>query len=159
MKVKDRKDYFKIIDFINAREIDSGDEEIFMIRKRRFIVNLKVLLVIFSFGWVTVFFYCIFVTPLTDSQRAIEFSDSQMYLFYLMYVQTFTSTIVSSGLAMAANMLLFTLVNFVSLEFRIFAFSFEKLLNKIDAEMTESEAVEVVGEVKNAIKYYQRLLG
>lgn len=158
IKIKDKKEYFEIIEFINAREFNSNDQENFEIRRSRFINNQRFLGCLFFFGWLTVFIYCLFLTPLTDSQVEMEFPDDKMYLYYIMFIQTVISSVISSGIAMAGNFFLFSLLNFVSVEFKILANGFGKLLDRVDVNMSKNEILEIKNELKDYIKYYQSLL-
>lgn len=98
------------------------------------------------------------MTPFTESQKRMVFADHEMYLYWIMYVQTTISSCISSILSMAANFYILTLINFVSMEFKILAVSFKRLLNDIDDDIDEQKAIKIVEKLKDYIKYYQRLL-
>lgn len=155
--MKDKKKYFEIVNFINAREVDSDDKDIFAIRKERFLINAKTIGFIFTFAWSTVFLYCIFITPLTESQLAMKFSPDEMYLYWLMYIQTFVSTVISSGLGVAGHFIA-TLMYFMSLEFKILSIRFGKVLDDIEDDMTEEKSRKTMIDLKSSIKHYQRTL-
>lgn len=146
------------MDFINARQFRPDDEEISMMRKKRLFLNIKVISTLITLGYITVFFYCISITPLTQSQLAMEFVDDQMYLFWLMYTLTFLSTLITSGVSIASNFNMTTILNFLGFEFEILANAFGKLLDKIDYDMSDLEISEILDEMKSYIKYHQRLL-
>lgn len=153
-----KKDHFEIADFINSRQFLPDDEEVFEMRKKTFRSNTKLLSYMCGCGWFAVITYSIFVTPLTQSQVKMEFPDNQKYLFVLMYLQMMISVTIASGMTMAASFYILSLVNFVNLEFRVLAFSFEKLLNQIETGGSESDFNRVVGQMKEFVKYYQKLL-
>lgn len=109
-------------------------------------------------GWFAVITYSIFVTPLTQSQVNMEFPDDQKYLFWMMYIQMLISVTIASGMTMAASFYILSLINFVNLEFRVLAFSFAKLLNQIEDKIDEKDFNEIIDQMKEFVKYYQKLL-
>lgn len=127
-------------------------------RKKTFRSNTKLLSYMCGCGWFAVISYSIFVTPLTQSQVKMEFPDGQKYLFVLMYLQMIVSVTIASGMTMAASFYILSLINFVNLEFRVLAFSFEKLLSQVEENLSEADFNRVVSEMKDYVKYYQKLL-
>lgn len=134
------------------------DEEVFEMRKKTFKSNTKLLSYMCGCGWFAVITYSIFVTPLTQSQAKMEFPDGQKYLFVLMYLQMLVSVTIASGMTMAASFYILSLVNFVNSEFRVLAFAFEKLLNQVGDGTSAAEFNRIVDEMKDYVKYYQKLL-
>lgn len=146
------------MDFLNARHFLPDDVEIFELRKKKFQTETKLITRLFIFAWITTFYYCIFLSPLTESQKALTFNDSTVYLFWLMYVQTSISTILSSGLATAGSFLLSSMINYITLEFTIVGIAFERLLRNIKDDMTDIEFYKVMSDLKDYVKHYQCLL-
>lgn len=145
------------MDFINARQFKPNDNEIFNLRKSRFLFNLKIVTFLFAFGCTTVVAFVVF-SPLTESQKQMTFKKDQLYLFWLMYGSTTIATVISSFLAMTGSFFLFSLINFVSLEFKVLGSSFKNVLNRIDDEINDKQASEILLELKSHVKYYQQLL-
>lgn len=134
------------------------DKEVFEMRKKTFKSNTKLLSYMCGCGWFAVITYSVFVTPLTQSQVKMEFPDNQKYLFFLMYLQMLVSVTIASGMTMAASFYILSLVNFVNLEFRVLAFSFEKVLSQVEDSANEADFNQVVEQMKEFVKYYQKLL-
>lgn len=153
-----RKEHFEIADFINSRQFLPNDEDVFAMRRKTFKSNTKLLSYMCGCGWFAVITYSIFVTPLTQSQVKMEFPDGQKYLFVLMYLQMLVSVTIASGMTMAASFYILSLINFINMEFRVLAFSFEKLLSQVEDNTTEGDFYRVVGQMKDYAKYYQKLL-
>lgn len=153
-----RKDHFEIVDFINSRQFMPDDEGVFAMRKETFKFNTKLLSYLCGFGWLAVITYSIFVTPLTQSQLKMEFPEGQKYLFILMYLQMLVSVTIASGMTMAASFYILSMINFVNLEFRVLAYSFEQLLSQVEDAPSEAEFNRVIGQMREYVKYYQKLL-
>lgn len=146
------------MEFINSRQFKPDDEDSFVMRKKRLFVNIKVISGLVTFAYATTLFYFLSLTPLTESQVAMKFPDDKMYLFWLMYIQTCISSLISTGVSIGSSFILLSILNYLSLEFKILANSFGKLLDAIDEDMSDAEMLEIVNEMKSYIKYYQRLL-
>jgi 7tm Odorant receptor len=145
------------MNFINKRQFKPNDNEIFNLRKSRFLFNLKIVTFFFAFGCATIIAFVIF-SPLTESQKQMTFKEDQLYLFWLMYGYTTISTVISSFLAMTGSFFLFSLINFVSLEFKVLGKSFRNVLNGIEDEINDEQATKMLLELKSHVQYYQQLL-
>jgi hypothetical protein len=156
-QIKDQKIFDELIQFINAREFKRDDPDVFATRKKRFVINLKIISSLFAFGCTTILSF-FSMSPLTDTQKAYVFKENEMYLFWLMNIHVHVSVVISSFLAMTATFLLYSLINAVSTEFKVLGDSFNKLLSEIDDEMSEEKALEVLEEFKEYVKYYDKLL-
>lgn len=75
-----------------------------------------------------------------------------------MYFHAYISLVITSFLTMTGTFLLYSLINFVSLEFKVFGTSMKRLLNEIKDEMEESEVLKISDELKKNIKCYDHLL-
>lgn len=157
-QVKDRQDYFEIIEFINARQFKPNDDEVFELRKANFLSNFKIVGSLTFFGFLATAFFILFLSPLTVAQKEIIFSDDERYLYWLMYTQTLLSMSVSSILSTASSFLLSSSISFVAIEYKILAISFGKLLNSMDDELDEQKFAKILQDFKVYVKYYQRLL-
>jgi hypothetical protein len=129
----------------------------FEIRKKAFVTNQKFLSMIFLFGCLTIIIF-ILSSPLTASQSAIIFVDDKRYLFWLMYTQTSFSIAISAFLAISGSFYLYCMIDFMSMEFKIFGKSISKLLNQIDENMSELQFRGIVDDLKGYVKHHQRLL-
>lgn len=109
----------------------------------------------FSLGLTTIVSF-LKISPLTETQRTYVFD--RIYLYWIMYFHAYISSIITSFLTMTGTFLLNSLINFVSLEFEVFGTSMKRLLNEIKDEMTEDEVLRISDELKENVKYYERLL-
>lgn len=133
-------------------------KEISTIRKNRYLSNLKLVSFLFVLGCSTIVAF-LSVSPLTEHQKRLNFEESGVLLYWLMYAQQTSSTVISSFLAMAGSFFLYSLIDFVSLEFDVLGVSFRNCLGAINHEkMKEIEAEKLLDELKFLVRHYQRLL-
>lgn len=146
------------MNFLNAKQFKSNDIDVFTMRKKRYVKNLKILALLFIFGFVSTVVSLFMLSPLTISQRNMTFRETSHYLYGLMHVKSALTTLISSVLAMTGSFYLSTMICLVTLEFKVLRLSFKKLLKKIEDDLDENEIKRIINEMKDCVAYHQRLL-
>jgi hypothetical protein len=156
-QIKDRQTYDEIINFINARHFKQDDPDAQAIRKERFVINLKIITGLWTFGSFTLLGYFL-LSPLTYTQKLYVFEEGQMYLYWLMVGLMYVMFASSGFLAMVVVFLLYSLINFVSVEFKVLGNSFKKILTERSGDLNEEETSKVLTELKSHVEHFDKLL-
>jgi hypothetical protein len=120
-------------------------------------MNLKIITGLWTFGSFTLLGY-FWLSPLTYTQELYVFEEGQMYLYWLMVGLMYVMFASSGFLAMVVVFLLYSLINFVSVEFKVLGNSFKKILSESSGDLNEEETRKVLTELKSHVEHFDRLL-
>lgn len=156
--MKNRRDYFEIMAFINSRKRRDSKAAFDDMRRQKFQHNLMLMIALHCLGYLIVLAFYTF--PLIDFALGqsirfpqplyvpFDFAAHSWVWYSAMYVFVCFATHNSGVLVITTCLFLNSLIEYLSNEFKILGASFEQVMNNED----------VLDEYKDLIRHHQELL-